>query len=63
MSGGSSVAWDDAFGDLGEIARDIEVYGPIPGEKTLRASRSLRSRLAGHGLPAPLVDEAAAPSW
>ena len=55
--GGSSVAWDEAFGDLDEIARGIEVYGPIPGEKTLRASRSLLSRLAGHGLPAPLVDE------
>ena len=57
VSGGSSVAWDEAFGDLDEIARGIEVYGPIPGERTLRASKSLLSRLAGHGLPAPLVDE------
>ena len=57
MSGGSSLAWDEAFGDLDEIARGIEVFGPIPGEETLRASRSLLSLLAGHGLPAPLVDE------
>ena len=57
MSGGSSDAWEEAFGDLDEIARGVEVYGPTPGEKTLGASKSLLSRLAGHGLPAPLVDE------
>lgn len=49
--------WKEAFDDLDEIARGVELDGPIPGKTTLDASRRLLSELASDGMRAPLVDE------
>ena len=49
--------WKEAFEDLDEVARGVELDGPIPEAAAIEASRALLSRLATPRLRAPLVDE------
>lgn len=51
------AAWKEAFEDLDEVARGVELDGPIPEAEAVEASRTLLSRLAAPRLRAPLVDE------
>lgn len=51
------AAWKEAFEDLDEVARGVELDGPIPEAAAVEASRRLLSRLAAPRLAAPLVGE------
>ena len=51
------ASWEEAFADLDELARGIDLDGPIPGKTTLEVSRRLLSQLAHKGMRVPLVDE------
>lgn len=49
--------WREAFEDLDEVARGVEVDGPIPEAAAIEASREFLSRLASPRLRTPLVGE------
>ena len=53
----SRVAWDEAFSDLDEIARGIELDGPVPSKPSLGTAKRFLSVFAARGVGAPVVGE------
>lgn len=49
--------WKDAFDDLDEVARGVDLDGPIPADEALSASRRLLTLLTSSRMQPPLVDE------
>lgn len=53
----SRVAWDESFSDLDEIARGVELDGPVPSKPSLGTAKRFLSVFAARGLRAPVVGE------
>ncbi len=53
----SRAAWDESFSDLDEIARGVELDGPVPSKPSLGTAKQFLSLFAARGLRAPVVGE------
>ena len=53
----SRTAWDEAFSDLDEIARGVELDGPAPSKPSLETAKRFLSVFAAREVGAPVVGE------